>query len=140
MPIDSRIIEQNINLLKSEVERLKFDTCWQISADYTRFYVISNDPDTIFLGELCQNVFSEMRVLLEHYEFSNERLNEVQAGLQTRLDTILNAMRSGTDTDKYSSLRDLRVFVTKMQFKEWHTGMMRMMPPSVPVPEEDDEE
>ncbi|MGA2626032.1 MAG: hypothetical protein ABSF63_03095 [Candidatus Bathyarchaeia archaeon] len=137
MSIDPKIVEQHINLLKTEVEQLKFDTCWQISADYTRFYVISNDPDTIFLGELCQNVFSEMRILFDHYELSSETLTEVQAGLQARLDTILRAMKSGTDTDKYSSLRDLRVFLTKLQFKEWHTGTMRMSV-NVPVPEAND--
>lgn len=135
MTIDLGIVEQHIKLLKGQVERWKFDTCWQISADYTRFYVISNDPDTIFLGELCQNVFSEMRILVDTYELSEEALKEVKAEWQTRLDALLHAIKSGTDVEKYLSMRDLRVFLSKLQFEQWHEGTMRMHP-SVPVPQE----
>lgn len=136
MTIDLGIVEQNIRLLKTQVEQWKFDTCWQISADYTRFYVISNDPDAIFLGELFQNVFSEMRTLFDNYELSEAARKEIQVEWQTRLDTLIHAMRSGTDTEKYVSMRDLRVFLTKLQFKQWHSGTMRVHTPNLPVPEE----
>lgn len=115
------VVEQQINLMKGLIAHQEYSRCFQVSADYTRFYVIANDPDTIFFAELCQNVFGEMRDLTRIYKLPDEQLEKMRTQLQTFLDTIFAAFKSDNNNDKYAAMRDLRVWMTRTQFNTWHT-------------------
>jgi prephenate dehydrogenase len=107
--------------MKENVDQDRYATCWQISADYTRFYAISDNPDGIFFGELCQNIFKEMETLVRGYILSEERLKEIRNQWRKELDNALTVMKSGNEGDIYRVMRGLRVYMTKLQFNTWHT-------------------
>lgn len=121
MTLDLDIVERQITLLKAQIELGGFARCLQISADYTRYFVIVEDPDGIFFGELCQNVFSEMRTLAAGYKIPEENLSLIKMALKTKLDEILNAMKSGSTGDIYVAMRGLRNVMTKFQFDCWYS-------------------
>jgi hypothetical protein len=126
MAMPTEIMEEHVDLLKKNIDNDRFYNCWQISADYTRFYVIANDVDATFFGELCQSVFSEIQVLLGRYDFPDERRKEVREQLKVKLDSVVRAAKSANDAGKYLALRDLRVYMTRLQFDVWYTEAPRV--------------
>ena len=125
MAQQSDALEVHVSLMKENIDRDRYGTCWQISADYTRFYAISDNPDTTFFGELCQNVFKEMQTLMQSYVFPDERVREIRNEWKMKLDNALRAMKSGGESERYLTMRDLRVYMTRLQFKTWHTEKSR---------------
>jgi hypothetical protein len=120
MTMPPEIIERHVELLKININSDQFNNCWQISADYTRYYVISNDENAIFFGEICQNVFTEMQTLFRRYTFPEEKRKEIRQQWTSKLDSVVRAMKSGTDEQKYVAMRELRVYMTKLQFDTWY--------------------
>jgi hypothetical protein len=127
------VVERQINLMKDLVAHEEYARCFQVAADYTRFYVIANDPDTIFFAELCQNIFGEMRELIRRYKLPDEQLEKMRLQLQKSLDSIFAALKSDNNDDKYTAMRDLRVWLTLTQFNTWHMFNPRPVP-SFPSP------
>jgi hypothetical protein len=111
--------------MKENIDRDRYGTCWQISADYTRFYAISGNPDTIFFGEICQNVFKEMQTLTRDYAVPEERAREIRGEWKSMLDAALRVMKSGNDNERYMAMRDMRVYMTRLQFDTWYTQRSR---------------
>lgn len=118
------VIEQQIGLLKQQIDQNNFVNCSQISADYTRFYVISGDADEIFWGELMQNVFAEMSGLVQAYDLEAQ-LDSIRTNWKQKLDSVLAAFKSGKPTDLYLAFRDMRVYMSGLQFGTWHSSARR---------------
>jgi hypothetical protein len=121
------VVERHIGLLKDQVDQNNFGNCVSISADYTRFYVISGDVDEIFWGELTQNVFKEMSTLHQSFDVES-KLDDIHAKWKQKLDSALAAFKSGKQTDMYASFRDMRVYMTELQFNAWHSSSPKRIP------------
>ena len=115
------VFEQEIGLLKVQAAATAYDRCTHIATDHTRFFSIGVVPNGVYVNELLDYVFGELNSLFEGYDLSNDKTNEINSHVVQRLQAILEGFKSNNDEKLFLAVRDLRVYMTKLQLSVWYS-------------------
>jgi hypothetical protein len=121
-----------------------FGACSNIATDLLRASEFAKYPEGVFIGEVLEQMFFELKRLTQKYETKKEDLEIIQKVSYPLIDFI-EANIPLTDTDKkaefYTLLMNARYVATEKQIKYFRENKPKPIPPRFPmISDEEDEE
>ena len=128
--MDESIIKKYMELLEEIEENLKkhnFRACRRLNTDLIRLSWYFNFQEGIFLSECIGSILHDLYDLNSEYELDKKDIEEVVEKISDLLKTIIKTLPEAEKkiTQLYKSIRDVRVFVTNLQFKYSRYGKRR---------------
>ncbi len=117
--MDSTIRETSIKILESlkkTLEKGNLSNAHNFGTILTEISVMLDSKVGVFIGEIVESSFLQLFREASTYEInSEEHTKEIQA-LNSCVNDLISAIRSGEDNNIYSALLELRFYATKSQY------------------------
>ena len=128
--MDDIIKRTSINLLESlqaALEKGNLDDASTFATTLTEISVTLDSKMGVFIGETIESSFIQLAGEVHSYEISNEEHSKEVQELNLRVNDLLDAIKSGEDSNIYSALLELRFHATKKQYS-WSGKYKRRRP------------
>lgn len=120
-----QIFEKQINEMQAQITGENFRACHHIASDYTRYFLLAEDQDAIFICEVFQDIFGELAEMISSYELPQSEIDRIKAVFSDQLGKMLDSVKTDDKSAMYLALREIRATMTHLQFTQWHSGKRR---------------
>jgi len=102
-----------------------FGNAFKTSSELIHFSTLIGNEDTIFIGEILEGVFSQIKPIFDNYILSDEEIDTIIDDLNSDLKSLIDNYQTKGYEKLYFDLRNLRVKATKLQLNKSRTGKLK---------------
>jgi hypothetical protein len=129
----SEIFTELFTAIHEAVDENNFFACANISLDFIAVAELASFKDGVFIGEVFEGVFSQLKALYNEYVLGDEEFGEFKELTKQRIQIIANSYQKSDKNEVYEALRDIRNDVTVLQMKTFRFYESKLTDNCAPV-------
>ncbi|MCL2641995.1 MAG: hypothetical protein FWD52_00545 [Candidatus Bathyarchaeota archaeon] len=113
----SEIFADLFTAIRAAVEENNFFACTNISSELILVSELAGFKDGVFIGEVFESSFSQMRSLFNEYVFGSQELELFTESTKQYIQIIADNYENPDKTQVYEALKNIRNDITVLQIK-----------------------
>ena len=115
------IFMEKLTLMQKLSSELNFHACSRISTDLISVSSMLDYKDGVFVGEVLEAMFDQLRRLLVDFELDEKDQNILKENFVKNLELVSQTFTKSDKNQIYTALSNLRFEATQLQYKCFHT-------------------
>jgi len=113
----SEIFAELFDAIIDAVDENNFFACANVSLDFIAVAEMANFKDGVFIGEVFEGLFNQMKILSKDFDLDDEELMQFRELAKQRVQIIANSYQKSDKNEVYEALKEIRNDVTVLQMK-----------------------
>lgn len=111
------VIQKQLELVNKLANEQKYRKCSIVSTDIAMYSVLSEMPDSLFVGELYESIFEQLDRLVSVHDINDKGRKLIKSEVVKYTMAISKYYKAKNKAKLYDLLRDFRYAVSRIQIK-----------------------